>query len=140
MNIRSASDQNLPETFEGLSNLRLLRPIHDRVDLENAQEISDRLAVLATRTPDQEDYLESLATLMEKYEADQFEINVKELSSIDLLRYLMGGRAMSESDLGRVLGGRSLGHAVLHRRRKLSKQHMKLLGDFFRVKPGLFLY
>ena len=47
----------VPETFEDLHALRPLRPITDKVDLENAQEIADRLAVLGKRTRDQDDDL-----------------------------------------------------------------------------------
>jgi len=37
------------------------------------------------------------------------------------------------------LGERSLGAAILRGDRQLSKSHMKTLGDYFKVAPGLFL-
>ena len=60
-----------PESFAALCARHALRPIQDRVDLENAQEIVDALAVLPRRTRDQEDYLETLSTRIEKYEAER---------------------------------------------------------------------
>jgi len=73
---RSCNDEDeeskaaLPTTFASLNAMLPLRPINDRIDLGNAMEVVDRLAVLAKRTADQEDYLETLSTLIEKYEAD----------------------------------------------------------------------
>jgi HTH-type transcriptional regulator/antitoxin HigA len=128
----------LPETFEGLNALHPLRPINDRVDFENAQEVSDRLAVLDRRTEDQNDYLETLSMLMEKYESDHAAINTGGLDPVDTLRYLMDAHGMTASDLGRVLGERSLGAAVLRGDRQLSKAHIRALCAHFGVGPGLF--
>ena len=46
---------------------------------------------------------------------------------------------MSASDLGRLLGNRTLGAALLAGRRNLSKAHIKKLGEHFKVESGLFL-
>jgi HTH-type transcriptional regulator/antitoxin HigA len=52
---------------------------------------------------------------------------------------LMEMSGMSESDLGRLLGERSLGNAVLSGRRSLSKSHIRALADHFKVSADLFL-
>lgn len=130
---------SLPETFAGLNRLHALRPISGETDLENAQGVMDRLAVLTKRTRDQEDYLETLATLMERYEAEHAAIEVGDLDPVETLKYLMAGRGMSASDLGRVLGGRTLGPAILRRERELSKAHIKALCRHFSVGPSAFL-
>jgi len=46
---------------------------------------------------------------------------------------------MSGSDLGRLLGNRTLGSALLSGKRKLSKTHIKILAERFRVDASLFL-
>ena len=130
---------NVPDTFEGLCALHVLRPISDRASFENAQEIADALAVLDRRTPDQDDYLESLSLLMEHYENAHAPIGKGDLTPIEVLKYLMNAGGMSESDLGRLLGERSLGSAVLSGRRSLSKAHIRILADRFRVSTDLFL-
>jgi len=48
---------SLPKTYRDLCEVLLHRKIHDGSELEAAQEIIDFLAVLPTRTPDQDDYL-----------------------------------------------------------------------------------
>ena len=45
---------------------------------------------------------------------------------------------MSESDLGRLMGKRSLGNAVLSGRRAASKSHIRILADYFKVMPICF--
>jgi HTH-type transcriptional regulator/antitoxin HigA len=129
----------LAETFQALSARHLLRPIQDQADLENALEMVDALAVLPRRTKDQEDYLETLSTLIEKYEQEQNAMEVRNLSPIEVLRYLVEGREMSASDLGRVLGNRELGAAILRGDRQLSKANIIKLSKHFAVSPALFL-
>jgi antitoxin component HigA of HigAB toxin-antitoxin module len=131
--------RSVPEKFAVLSARHPLRPIQDRVDLENAQEMTDALAVLPVRTKDQEDYLETLSTLIEKYEREQNAVDVSKLSAIEVLRFLMDGREMSASDLGRVLGNRELGAAILRGDRQLSKANIIRLSKHFAVSPALFL-
>lgn len=133
------SRSRLPRTFQALSELHMLRPINDRVDFENAREIADSLAVLNLRTRDQDEYLESLTLLMEHYENVHLPIHKGSLTPVEILTYLMESRRMSESDLGRLLGERSLGNAILSRRRALSKAHVRALADYFKVSTDLFL-
>src|SRR5258708_28509208 len=109
-----------PKTFAELSELHMLRPINDKVQFENAQEIADALAVLKHRTRDQDEYLQSLSLLMEHYENEHSPISTGKLTPMGILRYLLESHGMSESDLGRLLGERSLGNAILSGRRSLS--------------------
>jgi HTH-type transcriptional regulator/antitoxin HigA len=136
MNVRRDS-RDLPETFEGLSGVLALRPITDVAGFEAAQEVADALAVLDRRTRDQEEYLETLSILMEAYERNAAPVRASD--PIARLRYLMEGRGMSESDLGRVLGERSLGNAVLSGRRGLSKAHIVALARHFGVSTDVFM-
>jgi len=129
----------MPKTSSGLIGMWIPRPIRDEVDLDNATEIVDRLSVLAEPTPDQADYLEVLATLIEAYERQHHEIDVSHLGPIDALRFLMDEHGMTASDLGRLLGSRQLGSAILRGRRNLSKAHVKTLAEHFHVNPGVFL-
>ena len=130
---------DLPEAFDALNAMHPLRPINDDVDLANAQELVDALAVLKDRTKDQEDYLETLSTLIEKYEEEQQAIDVRGVSGIDILKSLMGGQDMNASDLGRLLGNRELGAAILRGARQLSKANILVLSKHFSVSPALFL-
>jgi HTH-type transcriptional regulator / antitoxin HigA len=129
----------IPESFDELNRWHPLRPIRAEVDLDNSQEVVDHLAVLDRRNTDQEDYLESLSTLIEKYEEEHHAIDTSDLDPIDTLKSLMEERGMNASDLGRVLGNRTLGSLILNRRRQLSKAHILVLSKHFKVGPAAFL-
>ncbi len=46
---------------------------------------------------------------------------------------------MVASDLGRMLGDRSLGHRILTGQRELSKAHIRILAERFALNPGALL-
>jgi HTH-type transcriptional regulator/antitoxin HigA len=130
--------RNMPKTYAGLVAMLPPRPIHDDVDLANASEMIDRLAGFDLNA-DQEDYLEAISTFIEAYEADRFPVDDSRLAPLDVLKTLLGEHGMTASDLGRLLGNRTLGAAILAGRRAMSKTHIKKLAEHFKVEPGLFL-
>ena len=130
--------ETLPTSFEELCHLHWPRPIHDNVDYENSAEMVDRLALLIKRTSDQEDYLEAISTLIEKYDKDLLLAHDENNRVLKILAYLMEGQNMSASDLGRALGTRTLGAAILRGERKISRANAQTLGNYFKVKPALF--
>ena len=134
----TADFKRLPRTYTGLVALLPPRPIHDDVDYANTVEMIDRLAGFDL-TADQEDYLDALSTFVEAYENDRFPMDESPMAPLEALKFLMAEHGMTASDLGRLLGNRSLGAALLSGRRALSKTHIKKLAAHFKVEPGLFL-
>ena len=130
--------RRLPKTYGALVAMLPPRPIHDDIDLANATEMTDRLAGFDLNE-DQEDYLEALSTFIEAYEAERFAIDDSRITPLDALKALLAEHDMTASDLGRLLGNRTLGAAILAGRRNLSKAHIKKLAGHFKVEPGLFL-
>jgi len=128
----------LPGKFEELNRVLPLRPIDDDVSLENAQEMADVLALLRHRTVDQEDYLETLSTLIEKYEDEHHQIETSDLDPIETLKFLMEQNKINSSQLGEILGQRQLGSKVLTGTRGLSKSHIVKLAGHFKVSPAVF--
>ena len=130
--------REVPRTYAGLVAMLPPRPIHDDVDLANATEMIDRLAGFKLNA-DQEDYLEAISTFVEAYEGERFPIDDSRITPLDALKALLAEHGMTASDLGRLLGNRTLGAAILAGRRNLSKTHIKMLAEHFKVEPGLFL-
>lgn len=127
----------IPTTFLGLQKRFLvLRPIHEEPDYQNALEVAKELASRAELTTEQADYLQVLATLIAEYEEKHIEMSRH--SPQEILKFLAEENGMSGSDLGRILGSRTLGPALLRGRRSLSKTHIKKLADHFSVSPALF--
>jgi HTH-type transcriptional regulator/antitoxin HigA len=137
---RRSHKADIPEKWDELvKDLWLLRPIHEESDYEAALEIAGELTARKKLNKDQTDYLESLTTLIEAYEAEHYRIEAAGHSPIEILRGLLEANKMSSSDLGRVLGQRQLGSKILTGTRDLSKAHIKRLAEFFSVEPCLFI-
>lgn len=139
MSTATTRPKQMPKTYPALVELMPPRTIHDDVDLENVTEIIDWLAVLDRPTKDQADYLETLSTLVAAYETAHHSINVSRLGPLETLRFLLQEHGLNASDLGRILGQRQLGSAILRGDRQLSKAHILKLASHFGVSPSVFL-
>ena len=136
--IKGVGKAHLPKTYRELCALIMPRKIHDDTDLEATQEIMDALAVLPTRTPDQADYLETLAELVEAYEEQAVKFSKR--SGVESLKFLLTENGLTASDLSRILGTDiSLGYRILDGERNLTTRHIKKLATHFHVKPEVFL-
>ena len=129
----------LPADFDAL--VRRLPPsaIVDEVGYRNAQEMIDALSCVPNLTPDQSRYLKTLTILFKAYEDEHHDIDTSAVGTVEVLKALMEERGMSQSDLGRLLGERSLGSKVIGGQRALSKAHIRKLAKEFAVDPSLFL-
>lgn len=128
-----------PRTLDGLSRELLPLAIGNEAAYRRVQELVDRLAVLDRRTRAQEQYLETLTILMEAYEEANDAIVTSSGDAIDRLRFLLEQHGMSGRDLGRLLGQPQLGGKILRRERQLSRAHIRILAEHFKVGPELFL-
>jgi HTH-type transcriptional regulator/antitoxin HigA len=130
---------DVPTSYEALCRVHLPRPIHDRVDLENATEIVDFLAGHKLNA-DQEDYLDLLSDLVDEYEEKHIPYRVRKTSPLTILKFLLEENDLNASDLSRILGAdRTLGAKILRAERALTVEHMRKLGRRFAVEPGIFV-
>ena len=130
--------ERIPTTFESLTKWLEPRPIRNEGQYRRMQGIVDELSGLKLNRA-QEDFLETLATLMEAYEQAHHGLDNSSLTAVEILGFLMEQWGMNASDLGRLLGDRSVGSRILRGERELSKRQMQLLGQSFHVQPGIFL-
>ena len=131
----------LPKTFDELNRLHPLRPVADEVDLENAPELMDRLAVINRPTKDQADYLHTLTLLIEQYESAQVVAKrTKKPSPLEVLKHLVAANEMKQSEMAKLLGvGSSAVSMILSGQRPITADHARALARRFAVQPGLFL-
>jgi len=120
-----------------LMDMYPLYPIQNKNDYQKALSAADELIgkdldVIASR------YLEVLTILIENYEQKRFAIQTGDLKPRDILKYLCSENDLSASDLGRILGDRSLGSKILNGQRDLSKSHITTLSKHFSVNPNVF--
>jgi HTH-type transcriptional regulator / antitoxin HigA len=138
MKTRTWTHDDIPETYAELVGLLMPRPLHDDVDYRNALAVLDAMAGFEMNV-DQEDYFEAVATFVEKYEAEHHSLGDAKMTPVELIRSLMDEQGMTESDLGRLLGDRSLGHRILTGERELSKAHIRILAAHFSLNPAALL-
>lgn len=138
MKARTVTHDDIPEAYAELVDLFMPRPLHDDVDYRNALSVLDAMAGFEMNS-DQEDYFEAIATFVEKYEAKHHALDAAGMTPVELLRSLTDEHGMSESDLGRLLGDRSLGHRILNGERELSKAHIRTLAEHFSLNPACLL-
>jgi antitoxin component HigA of HigAB toxin-antitoxin module len=132
----------MPTAFNELNALHALRPINDKIDLKNAEEVIDRLAVLNKRSADQNDYLETLILLSESYEATEIAdaLDRSKSSGLDALKYLMQARQMKQADLAKLLKiGVSAVSMILSGDRPITADHARNLAKHFGVSPAAFI-
>lgn len=114
-------------------------PVRSERDHAQAIAILDQLVPLDRPTPVERDFIDIMLPVVEAYEARHHAIDTSGISPLDLLRSLMEDHGLSAADLGRLLGNRSLGSAILRGERQLSKAHIMILADRFKLSPGAFL-
>lgn len=131
--------RRLPVRFDDLVKTFPPRALADEVDYENTLAMLDRLTSLPRLSRGQEQYLETLSVLVAAYEREHHAIEVKDLPPVQVLTHLLDANRMSASQLGELLGNRSLGSKLLRGERELSKNHIRILAERFSVSPALFL-
>jgi HTH-type transcriptional regulator/antitoxin HigA len=138
MKTKTFNRDKIPRKYAELVGLFMPRPLHDEVDYRNALGVLDAMAGFKMNA-DQDDYFDAIATFVEKYEAQHHSIDGSKLTPVQLIRSLMDEHDMNESDLGRLLGDRSLGHRILKGERDLSKVHIRRLAEHFSLNPAALL-
>lgn len=138
---KTLSSAHIPETYADLVAIYPPRPLHDKVDYENAAEIVDAIAIRdeSTLNQDQLDYLEMVSRTIESYEAKYLRVDVSAYRGLKALRTLVADHGLSGAALSRILGlSASVGSKILSGERGLSKANMRTLGEHFKVSPALF--
>lgn len=121
-----------------------LRSLRTQADVRAAYRALRPLEIIDEDrlSPGQAEYLHALTDLIWTYEQMNHPIALSvgdHADGIDVLAELLGEKGMNASDLGRLLGNRSLGNAILSRQRQLSKAHIVRLSAHFGVSTDLLL-
>ncbi len=134
---RATIHAKIPKTYAGLMEMHLLRPIHDQVDAENAAEMIDLFAGHKLNA-EQNDYLDLLSDLYEKWESTQFPIS--RARGPELLRLVLAERGEKAGDLAKLLGiDASLGYRLVRGERQLTAAQIRKLADDYGLDPAALL-
>jgi HTH-type transcriptional regulator/antitoxin HigA len=112
---------------------RLIR--NDAELAEYTQALFD-LTAKADPSPDEEEAIELMTLLVERYESARFP--VPEAEPADVLRALLEWNGLSQRDIAPELGGECTVSLVLSGKRQLSRDHIARLSRRFNVAPAVF--
>jgi HTH-type transcriptional regulator/antitoxin HigA len=112
------------------------RPITSEEEMLAAQKVIDSLLDRSELTPDEEDYLNVLGTLLHEYEQTQEPI--PDIYGVELLKVLIEERDLRQKDLLPVFKTESIVSDILKGRRQLTARHIKELAEFFHISPAAF--
>jgi HTH-type transcriptional regulator/antitoxin HigA len=136
---KSIAARDMPGRFADLVALLPPHVIRDETDYDIVIEFMDKLLARPKLTKGQTEFFETWTVLIGDYEDKHHAIDTSHMSGLDSLKYLLEQNDMNASDLGNLLGSRSLGSKILRGERELSKTHLRILAERFKVDAGLFL-
>ncbi|GET44361.1 helix-turn-helix domain-containing protein [Microseira wollei] len=112
------------------------RPINSEEELLATQKVIDSLIDRNELTPDEQDYLNVLGTLV--YEYEQKHETIPDIFGVELLQALIDEFDLRQKDLVPIFKTESIVSAVLNGQRQLTVEHIRKLADFFQISPAAF--
>ena len=116
-----------------------LRPIRSEGELDRAIAVVNGLLDRERLTAPEEDYLDVLSDLVERYEDKHHAIG-DNVSEAAMLRFMIDQKGVRQTEVARATGiAESTISAVLSDKRKLTRSHLNKLASYFHVSPTLFM-
>ncbi len=113
------------------------RVITTEEENDRALIIVESLLAEKNLSPEKEQILRLLVSLIEKFEDEHYQLAASTPHSI--LLHLMEERGLRQTDLVGLIGSRGVVSEVVNGKRTISKSQAKSLGEFFHVDPSLFI-
>lgn len=135
---RPARPKAPPASYLRLISRFPLRPIQSEVELDRATAVMNELLDRDDLDPAEDDYLDVLSDLVERYEDKAHPI--PDVSEGEMLAFLIDQKGVKQVDVARGAGiAASTLSEVLASKRKLTRGQVGKLARYFRVAPGVFL-
>jgi HTH-type transcriptional regulator / antitoxin HigA len=116
-----------------------LKPIRSETELDDAIRMTDSLLAKKSLLPEEEDYLEVLGDLVERYESQSHPITP--LSDADRLQHLLEARDVTLYETAQATGiDESTLSEVLSGTHALNRDHIGRLARYFKVSPEVFAF
>ncbi len=110
--------------------------IHSDEELAEYTKALFELTAKPDPTPEEEEAIELLTLLIERYEAQHYP--VPDADPVDVLRFLLDQNGLSQRDIAAELGSESTVSLVLSGKRRLNRDHIARLSQRFHVSPSVF--
>ncbi len=112
------------------------RPITSDAQYRQTQDVIDALIDKEELTPDEEEYLDLLGTLLYMYEEQH--VHIPDIWGVELIKAFLSERQLRQKELVSIFKTESIISAVLNGHRNLTVEHIEKLAEFFNVSPALF--
>jgi len=134
----SGRTNSMPQAYLSLLTRFRLKPITSHEELAEATALARELDNRAHLSPEEQEYVEVLAGLVEAYEDEHFPI--PDVSAGDMLRFLIDQRGVTQQALSRETGiANSTITALLKGDREMTRGHIEIFARYFRISPSVFL-
>jgi len=116
-----------------------LRPIRSDAELNEAIRMIDSLLDRRDLAPEEEDYLDVLGDLVERYESEAHPM--APVSDAEMLRHLIEAKGVSQTAVAKATGiaDSTISEAVSGKR-ALNRSHIGKLARYFAVSPDVFAF
>ncbi len=112
------------------------RCIHNDAELQVYTSALFKLTAKAETTPDEDEAIELLTLLIERYETERYPI--PRSSPVEVLRFLIDSHGLNQKDLVAEFGVESTVSLVLAGKRQMNRDHIARLSRRFGVSPAVF--
>jgi HTH-type transcriptional regulator/antitoxin HigA len=113
------------------------RPIANEDDFNKTQKIIDTLIDKSELTPDEQDYLSVLGSLIRDYE--DINLTLPKLNPVELIQALLDDAGLQIQDLIFIFGNEINLSKILTNQQELTLTQIKKLAQFFKISPAAFL-
>lgn len=114
-----------------------LRPLRSDEELTSAIAVIDTLIVRGKLDSGEQDYLDVLSDIVEKYETDEHPM--PPVSEAEMLRHLIGARGITQKQLAEDVSiAMSTISDVLNGKRLLTRGQMSTVAKYFGVSQSVF--
>jgi HTH-type transcriptional regulator / antitoxin HigA len=127
-----------PDSYMALIHRQPLKPIRTDAEHDKAVEIIGEL-IGGELDNGASDYFDTLIVHTNKYEDENQTPGGSSMTPREAVRAIMKANGLSQSQMGKIIGSESAISMFLSGQRELSKAHIKVLAERFRVDAGMFL-
>lgn len=129
-------------TFDETAYRNLIAEVAPKVieteeEYERLLKVVERLTFAKNRTPEQRVLHKLLVKLIEVYEAQNYPMDLS--VPHEILQQIMEASGTRQADLVGVIGSSGVVSEVVNGKRSISKAQARILGDYFKVSPSLFI-
>ena len=112
------------------------RPITSEEQYCKTQNVIDALIDKGDLSPDEEEFLDLLGTVIYMYEEQH--LHIPDIWGVELVKAFLSEHNLRQKDLVPIFKTESIVSAVLNGHRNLTVEHIEKLAEFFHVSPLLF--